>query len=397
MRIAVFAPDCPYPPDRGGRADVWRRLLALGLGGHELMLVHLFEPSGPLAPKPQDLAAMDGRLARRFAFPIKRGRWRTVRQLAASPWLPWHAATRVPDGDELARLDEALRDFAPDLLLLEGPWFGEMVRRTAKLLSVPYVYRSHNIEHRYLRGQARAARHWRDRIAWRLACIGLERYELALMREARHVLDISQEDRAFWAARGVTGSWLPPLPEQAFRDRPVQVQPSDLLFLGNLRTPNNIQGLRWLVAEVLPLLRARRPDVCLTVVGSRPSPELVAELNAQPGVRLRADQPDVLPWLFGARVLVNPVATGSGVQLKTLDMLMTDAPIVSRAQGLSGLPDSFAALLRIAETPAAFADAAWAALQEPVAVDPARVAARTMFMPAGVNEALQTVVAGRGA
>jgi glycosyltransferase involved in cell wall biosynthesis len=293
----------------------------------------------------------------------------------------------------LAKLNAALLDFAPNVLLLEGPWFGEMVKRTAQRLSVPYVYRSHNIEHRYLRGQARAARHWRDRIAWRLACVGLERYELALMRGACHVLDISQEDRGFWAARGVVSSWLPPLPEQAFRDRPVEVQPSDLLFLGNLRTPNNIQGLRWLIGEVLPLLRARDPSVCLTVVGSRPPPELVVELDAQPGVRLRPDQPDVLPWLFGARVLVNPVATGSGVQLKTLDMLMTDAPIVSRAQGLSGLPETFAALLHIAETPRAFADAVWVALQTPPAVDPARVAARTLFMPAGVNEALQRAVA----
>ncbi|MGQ3051434.1 MAG: glycosyltransferase [Roseateles sp.] len=397
MRIAVFAPDCPYPPNRGGRADVWRRLLALGQGGHELMLVHLYEPAGPLAPTPQDLAAMDARLPRRFAFPIKRSPWRALKQLAGSPWVPRHAATRVPEGDELRSLDAALDAFAPDLLLLEGPWFGQMVKRTARRLALPYAYRSHNIEHRYMLGQARAAQHWRDRIAWRLACIGLQRYEFDLMRGARLVLDISQEDRAFWAARGVAGRWLPPLPEQAFRDRPQAVLPSDLLFLGNLSTPNNLQGLRWLVAEVLPLLRARRPELCLTVVGSRPSAELVAELQAAPGVRLMADQADVLPWLFGARVLVNPVATGSGVQLKTLDMLMTDAPIVSRAQGLSGLPESFAALLRIAETPAAFADEVWAALHAPADADPARVAARRLFTPAGVNEALQAALAQEAA
>lgn len=391
MRIAVFAPDCPYPPNRGGRADVWRRLLALASGGHELMLVNLFEPSGPMAPAPGDLAAMDAKLARRFSFPIKRGAARTLRQLAGSPWLPWHAATRVPDADELAQLDAELDAFAPDLLLLEGPWFGEMVKRTARRLGRPYVYRSHNVEHRYLRSQAQAAAHRRDRIAWRLACIGLERYELALMRGARQVFDISEDDLAFWRARGVAGSWLPPLPEQAFRDRPAGVQPSELLFLGNLSTPNNLHGLRWLVAEVLPRVRERRPDLVLTVVGSRPSPALVAELQAQPGVRLRADEPDVLPWLFGARVLANPVATGSGVQLKTLDMLMTDAPIVSRAQGLSGLPKRFASLLRIAETPADFAAEVLAALQAPVGADPARVQARTLFTPAGINDALRAL------
>lgn len=394
MRIAVFAPDTPYPPNRGGRADIWRRLLALASGGHELMLVHLYEPSGPLAPTSADLAAMDAQLPRRFAFPIKRGPWRALRQLAGSPWVPRHVATRVPEPPERAALDEALRHFAPELLLLEGPWFGEQVKRTVRRLGVPYVYRSHNIEHLYLLGQARAAQRWQDRIAWRLACIGLARYERALMSGARQVFDISQEDRAFWAAQGISGVWLPPLPEQAFRERPAVLEPSDLLFVGNLRTPNNVQGVRWLVEEVMPRLQARQPGLKLTVVGSRPEPELAAKLRASPAVQLQADVPDVQPWLFGARVLVNPVATGSGVQLKTLDMLMTDAPIVSRAQGLGGLPKDFARLLHIAETPEAFAAAILAALQAPSGVDPARVAARTLFTPAGINDALRGLFAG---
>jgi polysaccharide biosynthesis protein PslH len=51
------------------------------------------------------------------------------------------------------------------------------------------------------------------------------------------------------------------------------------------------------------------------------------------GVELCADVPDPTIYLFGAKVLVNPVMTGSGVQVKMLDMLMTDAPIVTASQG----------------------------------------------------------------
>ena len=128
MNICVFAPDLPYPPNRGGRADVWRRILALRALGHQVMLVCLVEPEGhPLAPAAADLAAVDAVVVQRFSFPMRRSVWRTLRQLAMAWRTPWHAATRVPSATEQRQLQAMLADFAPDLLWLDGPWFGRAV------------------------------------------------------------------------------------------------------------------------------------------------------------------------------------------------------------------------------------------------------------------------------
>src|SRR5687768_6180433 len=118
LRIAVFSPDMPYPANRGGRADVWRRIVAFRKLGHEVMLVNLYEPAGPAAPSKAELAAVDAVVQARFSFPMVRGPWRTVRQLAMAWRTPWHAATRVPDAALRLRLNEALDRFAPDLLWL---------------------------------------------------------------------------------------------------------------------------------------------------------------------------------------------------------------------------------------------------------------------------------------
>lgn len=391
LRIAVFAPDMPYPPNRGGRADVWRRILALRALGHQVMLVCLHESAGPLAPSVADLAAVDAVVAQRFMFPMRRGPWRTLRQLALAWHTPWHAATRVPTSAERLQLWAQLDDFAPDLLWLDGPWFGRVVLARQAVRRLPLAYRSHNVEHQYLQRQAAAAVRLRDRLAWRMACWGLRRFERLLMDRADAVFDISVDDLAFWRAQGVQRQyWLPPLPELAVSAAPGQVVPGEVVFVGNLATPNNVRGVQFLLCEVLPKLQAQVPGVAISIVGSRPTADVRAWVAAA-GVTLLADVAEPMQHMLGARVLVNPVLTGSGVQLKMLDMLMTDRPIVTTTQGTRGLPPEVAAQLQVADAPQDFADAVCRALALDTVDAAARTRVRRQFTVHGLQQALQAM------
>lgn len=351
QRIVVMASDIPWPANRGGRADVWRRLVAMRSQGAEVFLVHLFEPSGPQSPTQAHWDFLRSKLDGHFAFPMRRGRWLTIKRLLRSPWLPWHAATRVPLSSAKQQLVVDIEAFRPTAVWLDGLWFFELAELVSEQFRVPLLYRSHNVEHRYLPGQAAAAARVRDRIAWRAACIGLERYEWKVMRSAAAVFDISMDDLAFWRERGLTSAhWLPPLSEEMISPCAEPPVSGDLVFVGNLRTPNNLQGLRWLLDCVMPKVLATDPEATLSVVGSAPDEQLRQRLASLPFVRPHFDAPSVMPYLKGARVLLNPVFTGSGVQLKTLDMLSTDTPIVTRSQGLRGLPQALSGLVRVADT-----------------------------------------------
>lgn len=392
MRVLVCTPYMPYPPRGGGRADIWRRVEALTRLGHAVMLLHQHETHGPRAPSPEHFEEMDELLDARFSFPVERSRGRTVRQLLGMRRVPWGAAKAVPSPEVLARMDEAVVAFAPDTILLEGPWFGELGRRFARAHGATVVYRSHNVEHLYLRRQAQASPSVRDRIAWRLATTGLRTYELTLMRDARLVLEISLDDLEFWRGHGVTNAtWLPPLPELALGRPPTDRVAGEVLFVGGLRLPNNVSGVRWLVDEVLPLLLASRPDLVLSVVGSMPDDALRSDLAAQPAVRTFFDVDSVNPYLFGAQVLVNPVSIGSGVQLKMLDMLMTDAPIVTQSTGARGLPARCVAQFEVADTAETFAAAILAQLETPTVDTAERSRVREMFTLASVRRALESL------
>lgn len=393
MRIVIFAPDLPYPPNRGGKADIWRRILAFRQLGHEVMLVNLQEVRGHGVPTQLDLDHVDSVVNHRFSFLMKRSALITIRQLACSGLVPWHAATRIPNTMELRKLASKILQFRPDFMWLDGPWFGVIGQLFAKRFGISLLYRSHNIEHKYIWNQAKAAVKLRDRLAWSLVCIGLKNFETKTMQRAIAAFDISMDDLKYWESVGMQHMhWLPPLPELAFKDKPANPVPGDIVFLGNLSTPNNVRGVEWLITDVLPRVRAQRPDVRCRIVGSNPTPFISRLLTDAEGVELCANVTDPTPYLFGAKVLVNPVMTGSGVQVKMLDMLMTDVPIVTATQGTRGLPVEFKQLFKIADDADAFAQSVCEELASSSVNVAARACARTVFSVQAVEAALQMAV-----
>lgn len=394
MRLTVFSPDVPYPANRGGRADIWRRLLALRQLGIAVQLVSFYDDLPGKQPTPEHLSVMRAHVDDLHVYPIRKGLRLTCERLPHIVHTPWHVVSRSLDRRARAALVDVIQAFKPDSLWAEGPWCGREVLSAARALGLPLVYRSHNIEHLYMPRQAAAARRMRDRLAWRVASIGLERFERLMIDRATWVFDISADDLAFWQARGVRhASWLPPMAESALAADQLAAtaaapEPTlDVVFLGNLTTPNNVRGVEWLVQEVRPLVLAARPGTQFMIAGSNPGDHVRSVCQA-PGVTLQANVPDAVALYRQARVLVNPVRTGSGTHVKVIEMLMMRAPIVTSVQGTCGLPPDVKRLFRVGDTAQAFADHIVAALCAPQDCWDERADARALFGAAGLSQAL---------
>ncbi len=56
-----------------------------------------------------------------------------------------------------------------------------------------------------------------------------------------------------------------------------------ILHIGTMYWPPNIDGVKWFINDVLPIIRAARPNVVFDVVGARPPQELLDMSKADPG------------------------------------------------------------------------------------------------------------------
>ncbi|MBI5334960.1 MAG: glycosyltransferase [Burkholderiales bacterium] len=382
LRLLIVAADIPWPANSGGRVDIWRRLCALVEAGCSVMLV-CWQDEGRDTPEQQTRARDELRSVCEdvVTYTIRHDIRSVLRRFAAMGSRPSHAAARWTSADRSELLARA-RAFRPDAVLADGLFASSVATWLADLLRQPLLYRAHNIEHRYMAEQYRLARGLRARLGIGLNRMGLQRFEFGVWRRADAVLDISVDDLAHWQRLGMHhGRWLPPIADESAmaQARSPAVPEWDVLYFGNLHTPNNVAALNWLIDEVRPRLSR---ELRFAVAGSRPTAEVRRRLS-HAGISLVSDPPRMADVLARARVLVNPAQAGSGVNLKSVEMLFTDAGLVSTPVGVMGLPDAVRSCFEVAADASGFAAGIERALGQSVGRQQ-REAARCWFRSAQV-------------
>jgi sugar transferase (PEP-CTERM/EpsH1 system associated) len=121
-------------------------------------------------------------------------------------------------------------------------------------------------------------------------------------------------------------SWPDPFPTGS---RPI-------VFTGAMDYHPNVDGVAWFSREILPLIRARVPDVQFCIVGSNPVAEVRA-LARLDGVNVTGRVPDVRPYLAHAHVVVAPLRIARGVQNKVLEGLAMARPLVATPNAVQGI------------------------------------------------------------
>lgn len=108
-----------------------------------------------------------------------------------------------------------------------------------------------------------------------------------------------------------------------------------LLFIGHLAYLPNVDAVHRMREAIFPAVRAACPDATLTIAGRVPG-RPPGRFSPAPGITVLENPPDVA-HLFDGRVLVVPLAVGSGTRLKILEAFAAGVPVISTAKGVEGL------------------------------------------------------------
>ncbi|MBS0293713.1 MAG: TIGR03087 family PEP-CTERM/XrtA system glycosyltransferase [Proteobacteria bacterium] len=159
---------------------------------------------------------------------------------------------------------------------------------------------------------------------------------------------------------GVDAGFFAPDPQ---RENPFAPGEQAVVFTGAMDYWPNIDGVCWFVADMLPKLIERNPQLRFYVVGRSPSPQVQA--LAGPHVVVTGTVPDVRPYLQHASAVVAPLRVARGIQNKILEAMSMEQAVVT----VSSCADAIGAtaeqgLLR-ADGPQEFAHALQSLLESP--------------------------------
>jgi polysaccharide biosynthesis protein PslH len=189
----------------------------------------------------------------------------------------------------------------------------------------------------------------------------MQRFEAETCRRFDSVIAVSKDDaeamqrdygiaEVFDVPTGVDTDFFQPAGREA-------VVPNSLVFTGSMDWLPNEDAIRYFTQEVLPLLKARIPDVSLTVVGRNPHPALVELSRNEPAVIVTGRVADVRPYMERGAAYVVPLRIGGGTRLKIYEAMAMEKPIISTTVGAEGLPLRNGVELLLADGAEAFADA----------------------------------------
>jgi polysaccharide biosynthesis protein PslH len=130
---------------------------------------------------------------------------------------------------------------------------------------------------------------------------------------------------------------------------------SNIIFLGRMDYFPNVDGVKYFVRHVFPLVQQKLPTVKLRIIGSNPT-KSVRDLAKIPNVSITGYVPDVRSYLRDAAVSIAPLRIARGTQNKILEAMAIGIPTVATSQAAKGAQVVAGKHLLVADRPKDIAD-----------------------------------------
>lgn len=384
--VLVISTDLLFPSSSGGRLAILGQCRALAHAGFDIALVVFHrDPIG----EEDRLRHLE--LVPNAMFVRRPGLFTTT---IRHPFQPYQTSSRLfPAADIIEKLELKT---APVAIMSHQEWTLPTAISLSKLLRSPIILCSQNDEFEYLNALIRNGRGV-SRLYHRLELLRLKLTISRTLASAASVTILSEGDRDFYENRGLPTMLVQPVltGSRSIPDPRTAPPSPKIIFVGSLDLTHTVAGLLWFVRDVLPLILAKNPAISFHVAGRRASDRLSAELTNADGLHFHGEIDDIGPLFDDARVFVNPVFEGSGINIKMGGPSEIGLPIVTTSVGIRGL-DAIADAVLHADTAEEFArdcllliedDREWErrsrALQEGI----------QSFSLEGVSSALENVIA----
>jgi len=164
-----------------------------------------------------------------------------------------------------------------------------------------------------------------------------QKLELNYANQAAATVVVTEDEKQVLSSLGVKNVWvIPNIHEEISLSEKVAFdQRSGLVFIGSYNHPPNIDAVKWLCLEIMPLVWASRPDITVNLLGSNLKDEVKELANDQ--VIVTGYVPEVEPYFQKSRIFVAPLRFGAGMKGKIGQSLSLGLPTITTKIGAEGM------------------------------------------------------------
>jgi polysaccharide biosynthesis protein PslH len=356
--VLMLTPYLPYPPVSGGRMRTYNLIRHLQ-ADYDITLVCFGRPEEiafDIAPLRK---LCDVTVVERDPSPS------TLQAALLSLTSPVPVTMRLYGTDAMKQAVAHLLQTRPPAVVHVESFY--MLQNLPDDLAIPVLLSEPAIEYRAWARHARVAQPWFTRPGVALEALKMRLWEPRAWAKAGNVGAMSELDAAIIrrATPGVNVVLTPNgVDVDYFHINPDAPRDNcTAVYMGDYKYFPNSDAVLYFAESILPLIKARRPDFRLVLLGKDPTPEIAALAGESVIVAGLVD--DTRPYLQGSAVFICPLRSGSGTRFKLMEALACGCPVVSTSLGCEGLGAVDGQHMLIRDEPNAFADAVLDLLESP--------------------------------
>jgi len=352
MRVLLLTQVLPYPPDSGPKVKTYHVLKYLAQK-HQVTLVSFVRDTD----MPEYVQQLESICERVITVPIKRAPLLDLVFLVKSlltrqPWMMLR--------DERPEMRAALQALADTIHFdvvhadqLNMAQYALPFTKSRKVLDL------HNaLWVLYQRMAATLPLHnpmkyllLRD---WRL----LKNYEGKMCRVFDAVTAVSEEDKQSLIEAGARSDiQVIPIAIDTDKQAFIQRAPSSphIVHVGTMYWPANVDGIRWFLDQIYPIIKQQVPNVRCTLIGARPPQDIKEREQTDSSLKVTGYVDDPLPYLQDSSMMIVPLRAGGGMRVKILNAFAQGLPMVSTTVGCEGIHVTNNYNILVADSPQDFA------------------------------------------
>jgi polysaccharide biosynthesis protein PslH len=332
MRILWILPYSPWPTSSGGKTRQYQLIRSLAQAGHQITL--LVQSKTPVGDRERE--ALLPFLERLIVLP--RRSLRSPVTLVAALLAPYPLLVSINGlAPRVQSMFSELLAERWDAIQIEHSYSFQPYERLLRQSGQPFILTEHNVE-----SELGAATY--DRFpSWLNWFVHLDqwryrRWEKRVLSQAEQVVCVTEADARALSAlcRHPSRVVVNGVDCRHYATVEPDYQAQRLLFIGNYEYPPNVDAVEWALDEVMPMLWQRCPEVRFVLAGFA-MPAHWPERWNDPRIEWHGFVPDLRELQRSASIFFAPLRQGGGSKLKVLEAMAAALPVVTTAQGVSGL------------------------------------------------------------
>lgn len=339
FKILFVSPFFPYPTLFGGVYDIWEKIVGLKKLNYEIDLVYTSKE----LPKEEEIAHVKKTIHN--LYPVKRKN--KIWQLLSKKPLQVVSRKKLKD----IQLTDTY-----DLVVLESENVAYILKN--KTLSYKKIaLRVHNNESLYFNNLGRSTKNTLKKFYFFQESLKYKHFSKKVFQMMDRLWFISIDELYNFDPEKNKSIHLPPPINQKFIVQTLNSK--NVLFIGSLFMDNNIEAIDWYLNKVHKEVLKKEPEYNLIVCGSTGDvneKEIKHRFSKHNNITLFLNVKDLDPIYRKASVFINPMQSGAGVKIKSINAITNGLPLVATKIGSEGIGLVDKKMFMLANTPKDFLD-----------------------------------------